>query len=475
MCKARNRAGNSEIVHTVLYEGKAAHIAENIHGIFHHDQSHLERGKSIARGLLGGAEEPPPEEEKGKGKGGRGGRSEPSPSPAPAAYAPPPQKKVPRDARIPIHFATKLSNRVAAEGSKVRLTCYLEGADPFIRWFKDDTPVVFSPKCRQNNNNGVCILEFVSAAAADSAVYKCFARNESGETETSCKLEIYVNEGSADLAPTFTRSLKDTYHSNLNELHISCHVRGVPTPTITWKKDSVTCDPGEKYQQAEQADGTCDLIVCDVTSQDSGKYVCQAESRAGTAEIGHSVQVQARSPRNSIPSGRSSVKEPPATPNNEPAKDGDAKAQRKRPSPPPRTRERYVPPPPDPKNQLYFVAFLNDRTVSENSKTKLSCYLEGPEPNVRWFKDDNPITFSPKCRADFRDGLCTLTLTSAVKEDSGEYRLLARNQYSEVSTNCTLTVYEAIKQEVVPPIFTSSIKGAFEIRVLLMLKSFYSV
>lgn len=66
-CKATNRAGNSEIGHYVLYEGVSAHIAENIHGIFHHDQSHLERGKSIARGALsskGAAPEEEPEDDK---------------------------------------------------------------------------------------------------------------------------------------------------------------------------------------------------------------------------------------------------------------------------------------------------------------------------------------------------------------------------------------------------------------------------
>lgn len=396
------------------------------------------------------------------GRGGRGGRSEPSPAPTTASAAPPPApKKLPRDARIPPNFATKLSNRLAAEGTKVRLTCYLEGADPFIRWFKNDEPVVFSPKCRQSNSFGLLVLEFSGVASTDAGVYKCYARNDNGETETSCKLEVYCSADSSDMAPTFTRSLKDTYHSNLNEIHVSCHVRGLPTPTITWLKDSVTVSPSEKYQLAELEDGTCELIVCDVNKQDAGKYVCQAESKAGTAEIAHIVHVQARSPRSSIPpSPRKTSIQPPSTPNNEETGE-KGKGQRKRTSEAPSSggRQRYVPPPPDPKQQLFFVAFLTDRTVAENGKTKLSCYLQGPDPNVKWFKDDNPVTFSPKCRAELRDGLCSLTLTNLVKEDSGEYRVLARNQFSEISTNCTLTVYEAIKEEGTAPIFTNNIKG----------------
>lgn len=44
VCKATNRAGTTEIPHYVLFEGKAHHIAENIHGVFHHDQSRLDKG-----------------------------------------------------------------------------------------------------------------------------------------------------------------------------------------------------------------------------------------------------------------------------------------------------------------------------------------------------------------------------------------------------------------------------------------------
>lgn len=366
---------------------------------------------------------------------------------------------MPRDARIQIHFQTKMSNRVVAEGSKVKMTCYLAGADPLVRWFKDDQPIVYSPKCRQLSNSGLCILE-LTTTVADAGVYKCWARNDTGEAETSAKLEVYTKGDQADLAPTFTRSPKDTYHSNINELTLNCHVRGAPKPNITWVKDGVTLEPSEKYQMVENDDGTCELIVSDVTKLDNGKYVCKADSRAGATEITHLVQVQARSPRNSIPSPRKVSVAEPGTPANE-----EAKEKRKRESVQSSTsggggRQRYVPPPLDPKTQLFFVAFLTDRTVGEGGKTKLSCYIQGPDPMIKWYKDENPIVTSPRCRAELRDGLCTLTLQSLTKDDTGEYRVWGRNQYSEVSSTCHLTVYESIKEEGEAPCFTHSIKGA---------------
>lgn len=67
-----------------------------------------------------------------------------------------------------------------------------------------------------------------------------------------------------------------------------------------------------------------------------------------------------------------------------------AKGQRppKKDAPPtPSGGRRYAPePPPDPKQHLFFIAFLTDRTIPAGGKTKISCYVQGPDPQARWFK-----------------------------------------------------------------------------------------
>lgn len=240
VCKATNRVGTTEIPHFVLFEGIEHHIAENIHGVFHADHSLLRAKPEAHNGLTNGdgpVENGVAEDKKGgKGQRGKTSRPETPSTPAPSAPAPAPAKKEPRESRIGINFPTKLSNRVVAAGSKVKLTCYLEGNDPMIKWFKDDQPVVYSPKCRQNNQNGLCSLEFASVTVEDSGTYRCWARNTSGETSTSATLEVFSSGDSADLSPTFTRSLKETYNSKINEINITCHVRAFPKATITWSK-----------------------------------------------------------------------------------------------------------------------------------------------------------------------------------------------------------------------------------------------
>lgn len=125
-----------------MFEGKEAHIVDNRHRVYHSAPEHLAKAKSEfpERVHENGVSEPKPEpeEEKGKGKGrGRGSkgtgsaqntRTESSPAPQePVAAVVTRQKEPPREPRKGIHFASKLSDRVVAEGSKVKLTCYLEG------------------------------------------------------------------------------------------------------------------------------------------------------------------------------------------------------------------------------------------------------------------------------------------------------------------------------------------------------------
>lgn len=66
---------------------------------------------------------------------------------------------------------------------------------------------------------------------------------------------------------------------------------------------------------------------------------------------------------------------------------------------------------------------------------------------------------SPRVRVESRDGLITLNIQSAVPEDSGVYRILVRNPVSEITSSCTLNVYQTNQATATAPLFTNSIKG----------------
>lgn len=80
--------------------------------------------------------------------------------------------------------------------------------------------------------------------------------------------------------------------------------------------------------------------------------------------------------------------------------------------------------------------------------------------------DENPLQMSPRVRIDSRDGLITLIIQDAVPEDSGVYRILVRNAVSDITSSCTLNVYQTNQPTTTAPLFTSSIKG-MSFRVVL--------
>lgn len=502
VCKAYNRAGESTIVHALTFEGKEAHIADKRRRVFHADQKRLEQAKIDARGGI-----PLPVVEQTETSGSKQGSKQGSGSGTPAgknrsgnatpdqlitipppgsvappaaveAYVPPAkQKHEKHESRVGINFVSKLSDRVVMNGSKVKLTCYLEGADPIIKWFKNDVQLGHNPKCKQSNKDGLLSLEFPAATEADSGCYHCIAKNNSGEISTKANLQVFKSPGSGDAKPTFTRSLKDSFQTACNEIVLSCHVRGAPTPTVVWLKDGQACGPNEKYRVFYSKDGTCELNISYPGQRDLGKYVCRAENRAGACEISHVVQMKLKDPPG-FPGTKSAAALVVASPTVDDDFDYDYDADvelppdgRRKPAEPVATYERRYAraPPPDPKANLFFSAFLCDRTVAVGARVKLTCFLEGPEPICRWFKDvknrePTQLVNNANCRFKYSDGLVTLELARASLSDGGVYRVIARNAANEVSSHCTLVVYEVVTEKTAQtkPIFTSSIKGKVE-------------
>lgn len=110
------------------------------------------------------------------------------------------------------------------------------------------------------------------------------------------------------------------------------------------------------------------------------------------------------------------------------------------------------------RNKLFFVTHLTNRVFPENSKIKLSCVVQGPDPNIRWIKDETPIVYSTRVKNLSRDGLCVLEISNCVPDDSGIYKIVARNPDSEITCACTLQVYATSQTADFAPTFTRNLK-----------------
>lgn len=113
-----------------------------------------------------------------------------------------------------------------------------------------------------------------------------------------------------------------------------------------------------------------------------------------------------------------------------------------------------------PKNKLNIATQLRDRMALEGATIKLFCNVIGPNPQCRWMKDDKFVQAGPNIRNLTEEGKAVLELVKVTSEASGQYKLVAKNEYSQVDTSCYLKVYgtqvEGDEQE---PMFALPIRG----------------
>lgn len=99
---------------------------------------------------------------------------------------------------------------------------------------------------------------------------------------------------------------------------------------------------------------------------------------------------------------------------------------------------------------------IRDVTIQEGHNVKLTCTASGPELNIRWLKDGNPIEKGPRNRILFNEGILTLEIPRAMASDSGEYTCFLKNSNGDASTSAIVTVYEIMKELPQPPVIVSA-------------------
>lgn len=89
-----------------------------------------------------------------------------------------------------------------------------------------------------------------------------------------------------------------------------------------------------------------------------------------------------------------------------------------------------------------FLQPLKSQEVFEGSAAKLEVRLSGePEPDIEWFKDEEPIEEGRNFRIEFDDtDGCVLVINSATLEDEGMYRCVASNSFGKAIAEAELLV-----------------------------------
>ncbi|XP_043082200.1 obscurin isoform X18 [Puntigrus tetrazona] len=168
-------------------------------------------------------------------------------------------------------------------------------------------------------------------------------------------------------SPDFDAVLTDCTAELGQTVKLACKVTGVPKPQVTWYKDGRAVEADPHHIIIEDPDGSCTLILDNMTADDSGQYMCFATSSAGNASTLGKITVQV----------------------------------------PPR-----------------FVNKIRNATLHPGEDAQFTCTIQSaPSPKIRWFKDGKLLTDLEKFQtySEPRSGVLVLVIKNPGERDLGHY------------------------------------------------------
>uniref|UniRef100_A0A673M5M2 OBSCN n=1 Tax=Sinocyclocheilus rhinocerous TaxID=307959 RepID=A0A673M5M2_9TELE len=167
--------------------------------------------------------------------------------------------------------------------------------------------------------------------------------------------------------PDFDAVLTDCTAELGQTVKLACKVTGAPKPQVTWYKDGRAVEADPHHIIIEDPDGSCTLILDNMTADDSGQYMCFATSSAGNASTLGKITVQV----------------------------------------PPR-----------------FVNKIRNATLYPGEDAQFTCTIQSaPSPKIRWFKDGKLLTDLEKFQtySEPRSGVLVLVIKNPGERDLGHY------------------------------------------------------
>ncbi|XP_037837816.1 obscurin isoform X21 [Kryptolebias marmoratus] len=171
---------------------------------------------------------------------------------------------------------------------------------------------------------------------------------------------------------------------------LACKVTGVPKPVIAWYKDGRTVQADPHHIIIEDPDGSCTLILDNMTADDSGQYMCFATSSAGNASTLGKVTVQV----------------------------------------PPR-----------------FVNKMKNAIFVPGEDAQFTCVIQSaPNPKIRWFKEGRLLTDQGKYQtySELRSGVLVLVIKNLTERDLGHYECELSNRLGNAKCAADLVLPSAV-------------------------------
>uniref|UniRef100_A0AAY4B2F0 Roundabout, axon guidance receptor, homolog 3 (Drosophila) n=1 Tax=Denticeps clupeoides TaxID=299321 RepID=A0AAY4B2F0_9TELE len=281
-------------------------------------------------------------------------------------------------------FVRRPVNQVVLADDTVDFQCEVQGdPTPTIRWRREEGELPRGRfEIRPDNS-----LRLTQVRAEDEGTYTCVSENSVGKTEASGTLQVHV-------PPQIVVRPRDQISAQGRTVTFLCGTKGNPPPAVFWQKEGsqILLFPSQPPAQSGRFSVSLsgELTITDVQSEDSGYYICQAISVAGSILTKALLEVE------------------------------DAPSDRV----PPIIRQ-------GPSNQ----------TLALGATSQLQCHVMGnPLPSIQWEKDGQRILGNDDRISLMDNG--TLQITMLQETDSGAYTCVASSSSGETSWSGVLSASE---------------------------------
>ncbi|KAM3615929.1 uncharacterized protein V6R79_009853 [Siganus canaliculatus] len=184
-----------------------------------------------------------------------------------------------------ITFTNAPSPQEFTEGDNANIICDVTSSPPpIVLWKYKGAKIQMEKDVRfktLNNNH----LQIRGIKKTDEGLYTC-----EGRLMARGEVDLRVIRVVVNVLPTIR-----VWQSEVNATAdvgqpamLTCAVDGYPEPMVTWTRNEVVLEAGEKYSFNE--DGS-EMTMIDVTKLDEGEYTCIAKNKAGESEQELSLRV----------------------------------------------------------------------------------------------------------------------------------------------------------------------------------------
>ncbi|KAG2469776.1 HMCN2 protein, partial [Polypterus senegalus] len=187
---------------------------------------------------------------------------------------------------VPPSISTGPAHYVTNEGMAVTLLCDTQGVpEPEVLWSKGKELIPRQTTRYLMDSRGSLVIP--EPKPEDAGVFVCNATNPVGYASREMELQVNVKptvKGSNDQHEPHTVTAVIG-----SEVILPCEAQGIPTPTVTWKKDSYPI-PAIAARAVVLPEGS--LKISGSQQTDNGLYRCFVVNIAGNTTILYRLQVQ---------------------------------------------------------------------------------------------------------------------------------------------------------------------------------------